>query len=82
MSTSRPRHTNRDYETLLQKAEGHGWRVTKNKRHFRAYCPWDCMCIVTVSATPSAQGALKKVRADINRCRKAGDNPNDHNNAG
>ena len=70
MSTQRPRHTKRDYEALLQEAEGDGWRVTKNKRHFQALCPWACKCIVTVSATPSAQGALKKVRADINRCKK------------
>lgn len=70
VSTKRPRHTKRDYEALLQEAEGDGWRVKKNKGHFRAFCPWACKCMVTVSATPSAQGALKKIRADINRCKK------------
>ena len=60
---------NETYESLLQEAEARGWRVLKRKRHFQALCPADCKCIVTVSATPSAQGALTKVRADINRCK-------------
>ena len=52
--------------------KGLGWRVAKRKNHYQALCPGQCRCIVTVSATPSAQAALRKVRADINRC-KAGE---------
>ncbi len=65
----RPRHKTSDYEKLLKDVERKGWIVTKRKAHYQALCPFECKCRVTVSATPSNQGALRSARADFNRCR-------------
>lgn len=36
---SRPKHPNEELEAILRSLEGQGWRVTRGKGYYKAYCP-------------------------------------------
>lgn len=48
----RPRHPKKDIEQVMRAAEARGWRFTKGRKYYKAYCP----CgehLHTVHLTPS-----------------------------
>lgn len=53
----RPRHQTKEIEALLRSLEAQGWRVTKGKGYFKAYCPCG-LHLRTVHLTPSSAGYL------------------------
>ena len=73
MANSRPRHRDKDYESLFQKAERNGWRVSKTrKNHFRLQCPSECgKHTITAPSTPSDHRALKNFKASMRKCERS-----------
>lgn len=37
--SDRPKHPRQDLESILTQAERAGWRIIKNRKYYRAYCP-------------------------------------------
>lgn len=48
----RPRHPDKDLESILQLAEGQGWRVIRKRKYYKAYCPCGDH-LKTIHMTPS-----------------------------
>jgi hypothetical protein len=48
----RPRHPDRDLESLLRAVEASGWRVTKGRKYFVIRCPCPELHMSTVHLTP------------------------------
>ena len=73
MANSRPRHKNKDFESLLQQAERNGWRIRQTKKqHFRLQCPPECgQHHLTAPSTPSDHRAIKNFRAGMRKCERS-----------
>ena len=73
MPNSRPRHRDKDYESLFKKAESQGWRISKTKaNHFRLRCPSGCgEHSITAPSTPSDHRALKNLTARMRKCERS-----------
>ena len=64
----RKRHPQKDFEKLLQSAEGQGWAVVRRRRYYFAKCPEQCQCQLSVPLAPSAQRTLINKQAQFKRC--------------
>lgn len=63
----RPRHPDKELESLLAEAEGRRWRVTKGKKYFKMWCPCPLKCKKTVRLTPSGVNYEKNLRMHLAR---------------
>ena len=65
----RKRHPQKDFEKLLQYAEGQGWAVARRRRYYFAKCPeqCQCQCQLSVPLTPSSQRTLLNKQAQFKR---------------
>ncbi len=63
----RPRHTVKELEALLQEAESRGWRVTRDKKYFKLWCPCPGKHRKTVHLTPSDPNYERNLRAWLKR---------------
>ncbi len=72
MPNTRPRHRNKDYESLFKEAERQGWVIQRTKKnHFRLLCPSECgQHIVVASSTPSDHRSLRNVRSRMRECER------------
>lgn len=63
----RPRHPDKDLETVLQEAEGKRWRVDKGKKYFKMYCPCADRHKKTVHLSPSSPNYRRNLLAQLGR---------------
>ncbi len=56
----RHRHTVKEIEALLRSLESQGWRVKKDRKYYKAYCPCG-LHKKTVHLTPSTTGYLRNL---------------------
>lgn len=57
---SRPRHKDKDIESIFRESERMDWKVTGGgDKHFEMRCPAPCRHLVVVSGTPRS-GNLKR----------------------
>lgn len=54
----RPRHQVKEFEALLRRVEAAGWRVTRGKNYYHAWCPCDKKHHRSVPLTPSVSRTL------------------------
>jgi hypothetical protein len=55
----RPRHPNKDLESVPRAAEARRWRVERRKKYYKMYGPCDDKHFKTVELTPSGANYLK-----------------------
>lgn len=66
-AAKRVRHTDDDYETLLQDAEARAWSVLRDQGYFKCYCPCADRHYVGVKLTPSSSRSLINTRKQFER---------------
>lgn len=64
---SRPRHPDKVLEQLIQDAEDRGWRVTRERKYYKALCPCPDKCKEQVHLTPQGDYAKNK-RNKMSKC--------------
>ena len=64
---TRPRHPVKELEAVLRESENLGWRVTRDKRYFKLWCPNPCKCRKTVHLTPSGARYEENLRHYLRR---------------
>lgn len=65
---SRPKHSNKELEAILRSLEAQGWRVTRGKGYYKAYCPPPhACCVKTVKLTPSGSRYALNLRGWLKR---------------
>lgn len=63
----RPRHPDQDLEALIRDAEKRGWRVSKERKYYKAYCPCPNKCFEMIHMTPKGNYAKNK-RNKMSKC--------------
>ncbi len=63
---SRPRHTDKDIEAVLQSLERQRWRVVKGQKYYKAYCPCPVQHLKTIHLTPRS-GYLRNLVGQLRR---------------
>ncbi len=56
---TRPKHSIKELDQVLEAAWDQGWRITRDKKYWKLWCPCDDKHMKTVHLTPS-NGAYKK----------------------
>lgn len=64
---TRPRHPVKELEVVLREAEARRWRVTRDKRYFKLWCPNGGKCRKTVHLTPSGARYEENLRHYLKR---------------
>jgi hypothetical protein len=65
--SARPRHTIKELEAVLKEAEDKGWRVTKDMKYFKMWCPCKDKHRKTVHLSPSDKNYERNLRAELGR---------------
>lgn len=55
-------------EDIVAQARRQGWRVRKGGHGFRAQCPHECMCQVSIAKSPGSMRYFANVAAKLRRC--------------
>ncbi|MGW5878477.1 hypothetical protein ACWFMI_18195 [Nocardiopsis terrae] len=63
----RPRHPDKDLESVLKGAEARGWRVERRKKYYKMYCPCQDKHFKTVKLSPSGANYLKDLLGQLRR---------------
>lgn len=64
----RPRHPNKELETLIRDAESQGWTVTKKRKYYRARCPCPMKCSEMIHLSPSDPNYGINKRKKLSKC--------------
>jgi hypothetical protein len=68
MKTQRPRHPKPELEALIKEAERFGWRVTRERKYYKALCPCSMKCMETIHISPSDPNYGRNKRNKMSRC--------------
>lgn len=63
----RPRHQDKDLEKVLARGEAQGWRVWRDKRYWKMYCPCPKRHLKMVALTPSDPNYRKNLLGQLRR---------------
>lgn len=67
-SGRRPRHPKPELEALIRQAEALGWRVTREKKYYKALCPCPGKCMETIHITPSDPNYVRNKHNKMSKC--------------
>lgn len=63
----RPRHPDKHLEAVLRAAERQEWRITKDKRYYKMWCPCAGKHKKSVSITPSGANYKLNLLGELRR---------------
>lgn len=62
---TRPKHKDKELDQVLAEAWDQGWRITRDKRYWKLWCPCEIEHFKTVKLTPSGPRYKKNLLSKL-----------------